>query len=320
MPSASHDDAGGRHDGVEHGDDDERDRGADAAEDREQRHVDAADADVAGPAVRPLDVGQLRAQAHDREVRDRERQHRAEGVHLAQEVGLAGQQRQHRDAAEDDDPQPRRAVARMQPPQPVGHLAVDAHRVHEPRDADQAGVRRDEEDRRGEQADVELARALQRAEVDRLDDAEDRIAGVAALVLRQAEQRLVLAGALVERHRQRRQRDGRQREVDREDGEPDAADRGRDRLGLVLGLLGEVRDRLDAGVGDHAERDREQEVRPRRRDAEMDVVDERRGTEHEHDADDHEQQLGHEVDDRERDVQAGGLLDAAHVDRAPAAR
>ena len=72
----------------------------------------------------------------------------------------------------------------MQAAQSVGHLAVDAHRVDEPRDADEAGVRRDEEDRRGEQADVELGRVLQRPEVDRLDDAEDRVAGVAALVLR----------------------------------------------------------------------------------------------------------------------------------------
>ena len=55
------------------------------------------------------------------------------------------------------------------------------------------GVRREEEDRRGEQADVDLAGRLQRAEVDLLDHAEDRVAGVAALLLGQPEQRLVLA-------------------------------------------------------------------------------------------------------------------------------
>ena len=53
------------------------------------------------------------------------------------------------------------------------------------------GVRRDEQDRRGEQADVDLARVLEEAEVDLLDDAEDRVAGEAALLLGQAEQRLV---------------------------------------------------------------------------------------------------------------------------------
>ena len=96
----------------------------------------------------------------------------------------------------------------------------------------------------------------------------------------------------------------------------DALDRRRDRLRLVLGLLGHVRDRLDAGVGDHADRDREQEVAPRRRDAEHDVVDERFGREHEEEPREHEQHLGQEVDDGERDVQPGRLLGAEDVDGA----
>ena len=55
------------------------------------------------------------------------------------------------------------------------------------------GVGGQEEDRRGQQADVDLADVLERPEVDLLDHAEDRVAGVAALLLGQAEQRLVLA-------------------------------------------------------------------------------------------------------------------------------
>ena len=194
---------------------------------------------------------------------------------VAEELGLAGQQRDDRGEAEHEDADPRRAEARVQAAQRVGHLAVDAHRVDEPRDADQRRVRGDEQDRRGEQADVQLARRLQRPEIDLLDDTEDRVAGVASLVLGEAEQRLVLAGLRVALDRQRRQRDGRQREVDRVDGDPHAVDRLRDRPALVLGLLGHVRDRLDAGVGDHADRDRQDEVRPRRRLADVDVVDER---------------------------------------------
>ena len=91
-------------------------------------------------------------------MRDRERQHRAERVHVAQEVGLARDHRHAGDRAEQQDPDPRRAVLRVQLAQAVGHLAVDAHRVDEPRDADDPRVRGDEEDRRREQADVDLAR------------------------------------------------------------------------------------------------------------------------------------------------------------------
>ena len=58
-----------------------------------------------------------------------------------------------------------------------------AHRVDEPGHADDAGVGGDEEDRGRQQADVDLPGVLQRAQVHVLDDAEDRVAGEAALVL-----------------------------------------------------------------------------------------------------------------------------------------
>ena len=82
----------------------------------------------------------------------------------------------------------------MQLAQLVGDLAVQPHRVDEPRDADDPGVGGDEQDRRREQADVDLARVLKRAEVQVLDDPEHRIAGEAALVLAHAQQRLAVAG------------------------------------------------------------------------------------------------------------------------------
>jgi hypothetical protein len=201
------------------------------------------------------------------------------------------------------------------PKQAVGHLAVQPHRVDQARHPDDPRVGGDEEDRRRQQADVDLAWLLQEAQVQGLDHAEDRVAGEAALVLGDAEQRRIGAvGGLL--HRQRRERDHRQQGVDGEDRDDHPVDRGRDRLRLVLGLLGHVRDRLDAGVGDHPHRDGEEEVLPRRGDPEVDVVDQRARREDEHEADHHEQQLGEEVDHGQQYVDAGRLLDAHHVDQA----
>ena len=129
------------------------------------------------------------------------------------------------------------------------------------------GVGGDEQDRRRQQADVDLGRLLQEAEVDVLDHAEHRVAGVAALAPRAGR---AASGTCRPRpvHRQRRQRDGGQQRVDREHRDhARALIAAGIVLRLVLGLLGHVRDRLDPGVGDHADRDREEEVLPRRRDA-----------------------------------------------------
>jgi hypothetical protein len=77
-----------------------------------------------------------------------------------------------------------------------------------------------------------------------------------------------------------------------------------------------VRDRLDARVGDHADRDREDEVLPRRGDAEHDVRRQLRRVraEHEHGPDDHQQHLRKKVHDGQRDVQARRLLGPDDVD------
>ena len=273
------------------------------ADDREQREVVPADPHRSRTPVRTLAVRVGDAHPDDREVRDRERQHRAERVHVSEEVRLAGDQRQARDPAEQDDPDPRRPEARMQPAQRIGHLAVQPHRVDEPGDTDDPGVRGDEQDRRREQPDIDLAGVLERPEVQVLDDPEHRVAGEASLVLAETEQRLALAARRAA-DGQRAQRDGRQQGVDREHGDHDAVDRPRDRFRLVLRLLGHVRDRLDPGVGDHPHGDRHEEVLPRRSDPELDVVDERMCVEHEEQTDEHEQQLGREVGDGEQDVDA----------------
>ena len=98
-------------------------------------------------------------------------------------------------------------------------LPIGGHRVRDPRGADDPRVRGDEQDRRGEDADVDLHRPqeLLVADAEVLDEAEDRVVRVAALLRRQPERRLVLAVDELDRHR--RERDPRQREVDREDGD-----------------------------------------------------------------------------------------------------
>ena len=173
----------------------------------------------------------------------------------------------------------------MQAAEAVRDLAVKAHRVDEPRGADDAGVGRDEEDRGGEDPNVDLPRGLERAEVQVLDDPEDGIPREAPVCLAGPEQGAVGAiGEFVDG--QRGQGDHRQRGIDREDGRDDGTDRLGDRLRLVAGLLGHVRDGLDARIGDHPHGDRHEEVLPAGCHAEVDVVDEDVRGEHERDPDD----------------------------------
>jgi hypothetical protein len=235
-------------------------------------------------------------------VRDGEREHRAEGVDRSEELGLSGEDRQASDEPEDRDRDVRGLEAWVQAPHALGQLAVLTHRVSEARHADESGVRRDDEDRRGKHAHVDLGWFLEHAEVHLLDDAEDRIARV-----------LPRERGLPVHDRHRREGNDRQERVDHGHRDDDAANRARDRAPEVICLLGEVRDRLDAGVRDHPHRDRDQEVAERRRRPEVDVLDQRLRRENEHAADDHQQHLRHEVRGRQEDVQARRLLDAYDI-------
>ncbi len=186
------------------------------------------------------------------------------------------------------------------------------HRVRDAGRADHAGVRGDEEDRRGEDADVDLQDVEHRSrDAEVLDETEHGVVGEAALLRGKPEERLVLA--VHEPDGQRRERDRGQREVDGEDGQRDEADGGRDRARRVASLLREVGDRLDPRVGDHRHRDREEELAPGRRHAPVDVLLQDRRAEDEDEADDHEQELRGEVDEREQDVDPSGLLDPDDV-------
>ena len=268
-----------------------------------------------GPgAVEQLLVRRDHPHPHERGVRDRERERRPERVERADEVDVAGQDhRDRRDPREERDREPRRLEARVQPPEDLRDLAVGRHRVGDPGGADHACVRGDEEDRRGEDADIDLERVEQGAfDAEVLDDAEDRIVRVAALLRRQRQQGRQLAADLD--HRQRRERDQRQREVDREDRERHEPVGVGNVLDRVAHLLGEVGDGLHPRVRKHRHRDRDREVPPGRRDAPVDVVDEDLRAEDEHEAERDEQHLRREVDHRERDRQPRRLLDADDVE------
>ena len=110
--------------------------------------------------------------------------------------------------------------------------------------------------------------------------------------------------------------------LDREGGEADDRDGGRDhdhepdrgeeaprqRPARLARLLGEVGDGLEAGVGEHRQRQREREVVPGRRDAEVGPLRERVRREEQRETEDHEQELRREVepgDDEARRVELG---------------
>ncbi len=139
--------------------------------------------DSSPPEVRPRAVGEIgllvpHAQRDDARVRDRERERGAERVDRAEEGGLPGQDHERPGRC------PRRtAIAThgvlkrgWRRRKTSGQLPVARHRVGDPRGADHARVRGDEQDRRGQDADVELRRVEHGAvEAEVLDDAEHRI-------------------------------------------------------------------------------------------------------------------------------------------------
>jgi len=114
-------------------------------------------------------------------------------------------------------------------------------------------------------------------------------------------------------HRQCRQRDHGNAGVDAEHGDQHEVDGLGDVVAGVLGLLGHVRDGLDPRVGDHRDRQREDQLRPARSQPEMHLVDQQRGVEHEHEAEADEQHLRAEVGDRQEQVELGRLAQAADV-------
>jgi hypothetical protein len=197
---------------------------------------------------------------------------------------------------------------------------VLGQRPGQPRDADHARVGRDEQDRRGQQADVVFGPREHRAvQTEVRDHAQDRVVfevvpergGVARLAERLFELGAV-ADAVVH-HGQCRQRHHGDAGVHGENGDDHEVDRLGDLRAGVPGLLGHVGDRLDAGVGEHRQRQREDQLAPAGRDAEVHLVDQQRGVEHQEHAHGHQQHLRAQIHDREDEVELGGLPQSADV-------
>ena len=146
-----------------------------------------------------------------------------------------------------------------------------------------------------------------------VDDPENRVVRVPALLRREPEKRRELAVDPLDGHRG--EGDEREGQVDREHRDRDELDRTRNRARRLARLFREIRDGLDPGVREHRDRDRDREVRPRRGDAPVDVVDEHLRAEHQHRPHQDEQHLRREVDDREDHGEPRGLLDADDVQR-----
>ena len=142
------------------------------------------------------------------------------------------------------------------------------------------------------------------------DDPEHRVVLVA--VRRRLPEQRVRPGAVAD-HRQRRQRHHGHPGVHAEHRDQDVVDRQRHVPARVARLLGHVRDGLDPGVGEHGQRQREDQMRVARRRAQVDLVDEQRRVQHEYRADADDQDLGGQVEHSEHEVEVRGLADPADV-------
>ncbi len=99
----------------------------------------------------------------------------------------------------------------------------------------------------------------------------------------------------------------------REHGDDDQVDGLRHLLAGVGGLLGHVRHGLDPRIGEHRQRQGEDQFFPCRGHAEVDLVDQQRGVQHQHRTHRHQQDLRAQVDDREDEVQLRRLAQAPDV-------
>ncbi len=141
------------------------------------------------------------------------------------------------------------------------------------------------------------------------NDPEHRVVGVGRAELGRVVAARVLGDG------QRREGDDRDAGVEAEHGDEDEVDRLRHLLAGIMGLLGHVGDGLDPGVGEHRDRNRKEQLRVARREAEMDLIDEHAGVEDEHRAEDDQRRLRQQVEDGEGDVEFGRLAEAADVDQ-----
>ena len=236
-----------------------------------------------------------------------EGEHRPKRIEVAQQRRFAGDDQHPGENREEHDREPGRAVAVVQLGEDARQLAVLGERPREARHADQAGVGSDQEDRRGQYPDVVAGDGQERAvQTQAADDAEDGVIFVASGEFGGVMARVVDDG-------QRRERDHGDPGVDRQHCDHDEVDRARDIAARILCLLGHIGNGLDARVGDHRHRQREEHLGPAGRGAEVDLVDKQRGIQHQHEAHEHEQDLRAEIGHGEDQVQARRLAQAPYV-------
>ena len=296
--------------------DDHHRRREDEADDREDGDDGAADPDAAGHAERATQLGLREPEPDHGELRGAERDEDAEAVErrerhdrvVAQHVDR--DERDRRDGAGRDERLRRDERAPVQAAERPRQLVVLAERVREPAEAGDRGRRRRQEDQHAGEADVdaqgvaEHGREIRR---EHLDDPHQRRTHPVA-----AERVLVALG------REGGERDEPDRGVDRH-REPDRGEQApRQGAARPPRLLGEVRDRLEAGVGEERERQREGDRVPRRRDPEVGPRLERVPRVDQGEPEPHEQDLRAEVDDGDRDhgaIQAGAVQQPVRHDR-----
>ena len=127
------------------------------------------------------------------------------------------------------------------------------------------------------------------------------------------EEPLAAEVGLAARHRERREADDGDRDVEDHDDADRAEEAARDVDAGAAGFLREVGHRLQAGVREHRERQREREIGPARRRAQLDSARERVGREEQGEAEHDDEQLRHEVEHRDADA---GRVEARPAEQA----
>ena len=222
------------------------------------RDVRPADADVPGHAIWPLELRGREAEPDDRELGRAEREQDTEAEERGEEGNLVVGDRGDRDQAarrEHDDRRERRGRDQRAPAQPAerpGQHPVLAERVREAPEAGHGRRRGGQEDERAGDAHEDAQRVRQqRREIlaEHLHDAEQR-----------GEEPLVAEVGLAARHRERREADDGDRDVEDHDDADRAEEAARDVDSGAARFLGEVGHRLQARVREHRERQREREI------------------------------------------------------------
>ena len=202
-------------------------------------------------------------------------------------------QKRGRDQRCGDDGLRRYERAPVTPAEGAGQLPVLAQRPGQPREARDRGRDGDEQDQRAGEADVHAERrrqAVGQRAAQRVHDSHQR-----------RVQPLGAEGRRAAGGRKRGERHEGDRHVDHDDEADPGEEAARQVPPRLAGLLGEIGDGLEARVGEHRERQREDDLVPARVRPDRDAVGQRFAGEEEREAEHDEHQLRREVEHRDED-------------------